>query len=1009
MTDGPDQMNRRKFLKVLGVTGAGAATLSACGIGPEPTEKLIPYLIQPEDQIPGTATYYASTCRECAAGCGIHVRVREGRAVKIEGNPESPINAGRLCARGQAALQGLYNPDRITGPMARNAAGGFDAIAWDEAIKRVQEKVAAARRHGIVFLTGSDASSFGDLVDAWMRQAGGRRVRYEAFGFEALRAGNRLAFGTAAVPSYDFANAKYVLSFGADFLDTWLSPVSFQNGFSRAHAFDGGRDGSMAKFVFVGPRMSLTGMNADEWIAALPGTEGLLALALAQVIVSRRLAALPADVARISGLLAKHTPATVAPITGLEEKLIVRLAMEFAASKGGLAVAGGMAAQYANGAEIVAAVNILNYVVGAVGKLVKFGPDLAVGDAGTFGDLASLRADMDAGRIALLFVHGTNPAHSFPGAFTQALGKVGYKVSFASHMDETAAAADLILPDLHPLEQWNDSRPRAGIYALQQPAMQPVFPETRHTGDVLLKVLGKPGSFRDHLQDRWRELHRRFGGKGAAAKSFEQFWMEAVQHGGLYGDVPTRAVRLANGIDTAFSPVAPPLRDAERGPGGEADQTVVVFPHPMLHDGRGANKPWLQELPDPVSKIAWHGWVEVHPETAARWGVAAGDFLLLKSAFGAVNAPVWITASVRPDVLAVPTGQGHAAYGRYAKGRSFNAFELLGAAANAYGGRTFAVRATATKTGEHRKIVTTEGSPRERGEGSVEILTLARAKALGAGDHPFHHEETPEYAKQAVEWWGERQAEQADLGNYKGEHPRWGLAVDLSKCTGCSACVTACYAENNLATVGEELMQRGREMSWLRLERYWRTDAAGHPQGAVNSPMMCQQCGSAPCEPVCPVYAAYHTPDGLNGQVYNRCVGTRYCSNNCPYKVRYFNWYNYAEPGGEWEAWPEPLQMLLNPDVTVREKGVMEKCTFCVQRIRGAQNRARLEDRNVRDGEIVPACAQSCPSEAIVFGDLHDRNSQVSQLAGNPRGYHVLAGLNTKPAVTYLARVVTNG
>src|SRR6266702_1008610 len=254
MTDGPDQMNRRKFLKVLGVTGAGAATLSACGIGPEPTEKLIPYLVQPEDQIPGTATYYASTGRECAAGCGIHVRVREGRALKIEGNPESPINAGRLCARGQAALQGLYTPDRIKRPMARNAAGGFDTIGWDEAIKRVQEKLAAARGHGIVFLTGSDASTFGDLVDDWMRQAGGRRVSYEAFGFEALRAGNRLAFGTAAVPSYDFANAKYVLSFGADFLDTWLSPVAFQNGFSRAHAFDGGRDGSMAKFVFAGPR-----------------------------------------------------------------------------------------------------------------------------------------------------------------------------------------------------------------------------------------------------------------------------------------------------------------------------------------------------------------------------------------------------------------------------------------------------------------------------------------------------------------------------------------------------------------------------------------------------------------------------------------------------------------------------------------------------------------------------------------------------------------------------------
>ena len=997
MTDGPNSIDRRRFLKVLGVTSAGAAALSSCGIGPEPTEKLIPYLVQPEDQIPGTATYYASTCRECAAGCGIHVRVREGRAVKIEGNPESPINKGRLCARGQAALQGLYNPDRVTGPMVRNAAGGFDSITWDDAIKRVQAKVTAARGHGIVFLSGTDASSFGDLADDWMRQVGGRRASYEAFGFEALRAGNRLAFGTAAVPSYDFANAKYVLSFGADFLDTWLSPVSFQNGFARAHGFDGGRDASMAKFVFVGPRMSLTGMNADEWVAALPGTEGMLALAMAQVIVSRRLAALPADVGRLAGLLAGHTPATVAPIAGLDEQLIVRLAREFAASKGGLAVAGGMAAHYANGAEIVAAVNILNYVAGAVGTLVKFGADLAVGDTGTFGDLAQLSADMTAGSVALLFVHGANPAHSLPGAFTQSLGKVGYKVSFASHLDETAAAADLILPDLHPLEQWNDSRPRAGVFALQQPAMQPVFPETRHSGDVLLRVAGRPGTFKDYLQGKWRELHRRFG----AGKSFEQFWMDAVQHGGLYGDAPARAVRLA--------PSAAAISPAAVAPEGSGDQTVVVFPHPVLHDGRGANKPWLQELPDPVSKIAWHSWVEVHPETAARWGVATGDFLLLKSAFGAQKFPAWITPSVRPDVLAVPTGQGHTAYGRYAKDRSANAFELLGAQANGYGGRSFAVRATATKTGEHRKIVTTEGSPRERGEGSVEILTLARAKALGAGDHPFHYEETPEYAKDAVEWWGERQHEQAELGNYRGEHPRWGLAVDLSKCTGCSACVTACYAENNLATVGEELMQRGREMAWLRLERYWLTDAEGKPQGAVNSPMMCQQCGSAPCEPVCPVYAAYHTPDGLNGQVYNRCVGTRYCSNNCPYKVRYFNWYNYAEPGGEWEAWPEPLHMLLNPDVTVREKGVMEKCTFCVQRIRGAQNQARLEDRNVRDGEIVTACAQACPSEAIVFGDLNDRNSQVFKLAGNPRGYHVLAGLNTKPAVTYLARVVSNG
>jgi molybdopterin-containing oxidoreductase family iron-sulfur binding subunit len=395
----------------------------------------------------------------------------------------------------------------------------------------------------------------------------------------------------------------------------------------------------------------------------------------------------------------------------------------------------------------------------------------------------------------------------------------------------------------------------------------------------------------------------------------------------------------------------------------------------------------------------------VHPETAAAWGVVSGDVLLLTSRAGAVRAPAWVTPSVRRGTIAVPTGQGHAGYGRYATDRSFNAFTLLPDTPTGYGGRAFAVRVGVAHTREHRRLASVEGSPRAHGQGSVETLSLAAAAALGPGDHPFHHEETPEYARAAVEFWAEAQHRKAELGNYAGRQPRWGLAVDLTRCTGCSACVTACYAENNIATVGEDLVLRGREMSWLRVERYWLADAAGTPQGSVSSPMMCQQCGNAPCEPVCPVYAAYHTPDGLNGQVYNRCVGTRYCANNCPYKVRYFNWFDYSDPHDRWDAWPEPLQLLLNPDVTVRAKGVMEKCTFCVQRIRGAQNDARLADRAVRDGEIVPACAQTCPSEAIVFGDLADPQSRVSALARDPRGYHVLAGLNTKPAVTYLARV----
>jgi molybdopterin-containing oxidoreductase family iron-sulfur binding subunit len=987
MTDG---MNRRRFLKVLGVTGGGAAALAGCGIGPEPTEHLIPYVVPPEGQIPGIATYYASTCRECSAGCGIQVKVREGRALKIEGNPDSPVNRGRLCARGQAALQGLYNPDRVTGPMQRNATGQLVATTWDDAIATLKAKVAGARGTGLVFLTGLESGSFGDLVDEWTTDVGGRHVTCEPFGFEALREGNRIAFGDGSVPDYDFAAAKYILSFGADFMETWLSPVGFQNAFTRAHSFESGSGSGMAKFAYVGPRLPQTGLSADEWLPVSPGTEGLLALAMAQVIVRQRLAAVPADAARLS----LPTPASVAQAVGLDADVIERVAREFAASGGGLAVAGGTAAHYPNGAEIVAAVNLLNYVAGVVGKTVTFGADLAQGSSGSFRDVAALTADMAGGAVALLLVHGANPLYAMGGAFAQAWTKVGFKVSFSSYLDETAAGADLVLPDHHPLEQWNDSRPRAGVFALQQPAMQPVFDGTLQTGDVLLRAAGRAGSFKTYLQGKWAAMHQRVG----RGTTFDQWWTDALQHGGLYGGSPVRAVRLAAsaaGVTAAATALT-------------GDAVAVVVPHPALHDGRGANKPWLQELPDPVSKLTWHGWAEVHPETAEKWQVASGDFVIVKSASGAVNAPVWITPSVRPGVVAVPTGQGHKAYGRYAKDRSFNAFDLLAGDANGYGGRTHVVGVTVAKTGEHRRLASTEGTGRHLGEDIAPVLSLDRARELHAGEHAIEEEEVPEYARGAGEGWAEAQKEKATLGNYAGAHPRWAMAIDVSKCTGCSACVTACYAENNVATVGEDLLVRGREMAWLRIERYFRPAAPG-AVSAVTQPMLCQQCGNAPCEPVCPVFAAYHTPDGLNGQVYNRCVGTRYCSNNCPYKVRVFNWHNYAEEGGIWDAFPAPLTWQLNPDVTVREKGVMEKCTFCIQRIRGAQNTARLEDRTVRDGDIVPACAQTCPSEAIVFGDLNDPHSRVHQLADDPRGYHVLARLNTKPGITYLARVSAGG
>ena len=739
-----EQMNRRRFLTVLGVTGGGAAAVSACGSDAQRTQKLIPYLIQPEEQVPGTATWYATTCRECTAGCGLHAKVREGRVIKLEGNPESPINAGRLCARGQAALEGVYNPDRVTDPLARNAGGELEKITWDDALARVKAQVKAARGKGIAFVTGNESGAFGDLVGEWTRAVGGAHVSYEPFAFEALREGNRLAFGTSAVPWYDLANAKYILSFGADFLDTWLSPVAYQSAFTRAHAFAAGRAVPMAKAVFVGPRMFLTGMNADEWVAAAPGTEGLLALALAGVIVRERLAPVPADAGRLRDLLARHTAEAVAAVAGVDAAAIERLAREFAGARGGVAVAGGMAAHYPNGAEVVAAVNILNYVAGTVGKLVRFGPNEGLEGSGSFKQMADLAADMQRGKLALLFVHGANPGHSLSGAFWEGWAKVGYKVSFSPYLDETASAADLVLPDLHPLEQWSDSRPRAGVWALQQPVMQPVFPNARHAGDVLLDLAGKSQTFKDYLQARWRPLHARY----AHGKTFDEFWAEALQHGGVYTDAPAQAVRLGpQAGDLMRGAPAAPAFD-----GGAGDPVLIVFPSPVLHDGRGANKPWLQELPDPVSKLTWHAWVELHPETAAKWSVVDGDFLVLQSPFGAVRAPVWITPAVRPDVLALPTGQGHKAYGRYARDRSCNAFDLLSGAANAYGGRTFVVRVSPRKTGEHRFLATSAGDSRDLGPGEeiIRVLPLAQAAKLTPGAHPFAEREAPAYAEGAL-------------------------------------------------------------------------------------------------------------------------------------------------------------------------------------------------------------------------------------------------------------------
>ena len=995
----PDQpgMDRRRFLTVLGVTGAGTAALSGCST--DKVEKLIPYLVQSEDQVPGIPTWYASTCTECAAGCGLHVKTREARAIKLEGNPAHPINAGTLCHRGQAALQGLYNPGRVKGPMVKEG-GAWKEITWEDGIGRLAQKLQTAQG-GVAVISGAGPGTLDDLLAAWTRALGGRLVRYEPFDRAPERAANRQVFGLDELPVYDFAKARYIVSFGADFLETWGPVVEQQRGFAQAHGFDGA---GMAKHVYAGPRMNLTGMNADEWHAIVPGTEALLALGMANVILSERTGA-PADANDLRNALAEYTSDRVARETGMTQDAVRRLAREFVSAQPSLAVAGGVGAQHRGAIETCAAVAILNYVAGNVGQTVRFGAGLPATDG--YGAIERLAADMAGGRIAVLLVHEANPAYALPRSarFAEAMAKVPFRVSTSLFLDETAAACDLLLPDHHALERWDDLRPRAGVRGLMQPVMTPVF-NTMATGDLLLKAAAKTGgavaalnapSYEAHLKRQWAELARSRGAGDA-----EQFWRDALQRGGLYEDPPAPP-------SVHLSPTLPPFRPSAL-PSFDGDGEFVFLPVPssMYGDGRGANRPWLIENPDPVTKITWGSWIELHPATARRLDVREGEVVRLTSPHGAIEAPVYVYPGVRPDVVAAPLGLGHTEYGGYAKGLGVNPLDLLGAGDGGGFLPYLSVKVALAKTRGYHKLAKTEGNPRELGRHIIEAMPLEHARKGYTVEESLRqvgeaeHELNPPIEQEAIAGFRGAQLEKVKRGAYAREQPRWGMVIDLARCTGCSSCVTACYAENNIPWVGEEQVVRGREMSWMRIERYFEGgDEPGEPFAARPIPMLCQHCENAPCESVCPVYASYHTADGLNGQVYNRCVGTRYCSNNCPYKVRYFNWFPYAK-----RAFESPLDLQLNPDVTVRARGVMEKCTFCVQRIRGAQHAARLEDRPLRDGDVTTACQQACPSQAIVFGNVHDPESRVVKAKEDRRGYHVLEELNVRSSITYLAKVL---
>jgi Fe-S-cluster-containing dehydrogenase component len=991
--DDPLAVNRRDFVKTLGVAAASTAVI---GCTQEQVEKLIPYLHSPDEMVPGVSTYYATTCRECSAACGVITETRDGRAIKLEGNPEHPLNRGALCARGQAALQGLYNPDRYRQPMARRG-NSLQPISWEEALRlfaqRVIETRASGRAGNAVFINQHESGSFPAFLNDWLAAFGmPPHLSYDAQADFAAIAANRQSF-QVSWPRHDFAAARLVISFGADFLDSWGPTVTYQLDWAAARA-----DFARApRLIYVGPRRSLTGLNADEWIDCRPGSE---------LVIARM-------------LHGDATPAQAAEASGVDVHRLERLRLDLLANPS-LVLGGGSM-------DVALMANAINVSRGSVGTTVRPAEPMTAFDGmHSPADVRVAVEQMRAGRVPLLMLRNVNPAYTMgrAAAVADAMTRVPFKVSFSSIVDETSELCDLVLPDHHALESWGDAQPVRGTLSLQQPTMNPVF-DTRPTGDVLLAVARADAAVAPgYTVATYREwlLARMPGGpRGVAA---------ALPRGILAGT----AVARVSQRPTPLPRLAPPVGRTQ------GNMYLVLYQHPLLGDGRGANKPWLQELPDPVTKVLWQTVAELHPETGRQLDVKNGDLVTVETAAGSLTLPVYLYPGVSRETVAIATGRGHRRSGRYA-GAGVNALDLLPALEDRSGAPAYvSTRAQVAKAAGHEPVVTTEGSARQHGRGIGRAMLVSQ---LGQGhDHfegdPVHHSLPGDHDHAFLP--GLRAPISADAQGdlvhpgdverdmYSPDHwsgmarRRWAMTVDLARCTGCSACVTACYAENNIPTVGADWqgarlfpdrtgfganILRSREMAWIRLERYFEGGEDGGPDFDTRFvPMMCQHCGNAPCEPVCPVYATYHAPDGLNIQVYNRCVGTRYCSNNCPYKVRYFNWFGYGEPARAQYAFPEPLNWQLNPDVTVRAKGVMEKCTFCVQRIREAENRAKAENREILPDEFTTACAQACPSRAIVFGDAADARWSVTGMVGDERAYHVFSELNTYTAVVYLRKVL---
>ena len=997
---------RRDFLKYMGFSTAAAALAASCEM---PVKKAIPFANKPEDIIPGLANYYATTYIQDGDAISVIAKVRDGRPIKIEGNELSPVTMGGTSARVQASVLDLYDTARLRYPMA----DGKEVSTFEAFDKMIASAMSSIGGAPIVLLTSSITSPTTKQVIAQFLAShpGSRHVTYDAVSYSGMLQANEASYGNKAIPSYNFAAAKVIVSLGADFLGTWLNPVEFAKQYSFGRKINE-KNPVMNRHIQFESMMSMTGANADYRFHHRPSETGAIALAI---------------YAALGG--AVTAPSLSEPL----KKAIAQTAKDLAASKGAALVVSG-----SNDVNVQMIVNGINEMIGAGGSTINWGSTYNLRQ-GIDSDMATLIDQINNGAVGALLVYGANPAYDYFDSkrFVDGLKKVKVAVSFNAKMDETTQLCKYVIPDHHYLESWGDAEIKTGQFSLLQPTIYPLF-KTRQWQDSLLKWSGATGDYLSMVKGYW------MGRLGS-----ESNWDKALQDGVITPGNASAPMAMSDSTATNTTPGLVPQGRATGGSFnaasvGTAATTLssskagtqielVLYEKVAIGAGQQANNPWLQEMPDPITKATWDNYAmispalaksmfgiditknkdadayEVHPEKPAIKVTVNGKSLELAAI---------IVPGTNPNTIAIALGYGRSEQiGKVAFGAGKNAFPLVGFA---NGNRQYTLP-NITIEKSTAKFIVAQNQTHQTYEGRQDVVletTLATLKSEPKMFSEIREERVEEYAKQT----GDYAKEGTLYPVFANAGIKWGMSIDLNSCTGCGACVVACNAENNVAVVGKTEVARAHDMHWMRIDRYFSGDLEN--PNVVFQPMLCQHCDNAPCENVCPVSATNHSSEGLNQMAYNRCIGTRYCANNCPFKVRRFNWSDYmgadSFPDNQvgiisdasMQMNDELTRMVLNPDVTVRSRGVMEKCTFCAQRLQDGKLKAKKESRPLKSGannewDLKVACQQSCPSDAIVFGNVNDTESSVTKhrKENNGRIFYALEMIHVLPNVSYLAKV----